>query len=200
MPRRQKEDCLSLSSPPQAADFMIADWFAYDRTASIGRGEHDTGGISLRMRALEEEVHALRLALGTDHPSNQHGLRPIDHAQLARMGSYDCEGKYQERIDRLIDGIHVPSSLAAQLRTIQNVAPQRASADFPEHDTALDMHKAGSPPPFLANTTQLKSNVRAFFEECGLHFPLSTAGRVLPATVQFLPGLPVGASRAPFID
>ncbi|GKZ87981.1 hypothetical protein AnigIFM59636_006939 [Aspergillus niger] len=85
--------------------------------ASIGREEHhDTGGIALRMRALEEEVHALRLA-------------------LAWMGRYDSDGKHQERIGRLSVGIHVPSSLAAQLRIIQNVAPQRASADISEHAT-----------------------------------------------------------------
>lgn len=54
---------------------MVTDRFGYGRAASIGREEHhDTGGIALRMRALEEEVHALRLALGVNRASHEHEL------------------------------------------------------------------------------------------------------------------------------
>ncbi|KAL3246586.1 hypothetical protein ABHI18_012670 [Aspergillus niger] len=123
--------------------------------ASIGREEHhDTGGIALRMRALEEEVHALRLALGVNRASHEHELWPTDNGQEAWMGRYDSDGKHQERIGRL-----------------SNVAPQRASADISEHDTWPDMLMAGYLHSLLADTARLKSGVKAFFEEFAHFFP-----------------------------
>ena len=123
------------------------------------------------MRALEEEVHALRLALRTDLPSNEHHIRSVGNDQLEPMVSYDSEGRNQERIDRLSIGAHVRSSLAAQLRILQNVTPQRVNSDVPEHDTLLDLQTAGYFPSLLADTTRLKSSVRVFFEECAYLFP-----------------------------
>lgn len=126
--------------------------------------------MALRMRALEEEVHALRLGLQKDLPSNENQIRPVESGQLGMTRSHSSE-KNQERIDRLSIGAHVRSSLATQLRIIQNMAPQRANFDIPEHNELLDLQPAGYFPSLLADTTRLKSSVRVFFEECAYLFP-----------------------------